>query len=295
MTLRSTVRPAKVVVCGMVWHTIRRSEEGLVADDALTGPAIGAALGVRAAGAQPLLMAALPACQSVNALRLVRKLDQSGELLRDRDLPPLRWIAPALVGTKRDWVLEGDPRGWVAQCDPADLQAATLILANANPRAYATLLSGARPSFTAMDIDGRWGPTQLDALKACLPHVQLLTVTRTDLARLPRGLLAGTGIGRRPGTVLLVKDGPAGVTARIDDQERSWPAPPCDREPSTDIGAGDLLLGILGTIIGCSPTPVTHAVAEAAYVRAMPTLSALLTSVNFVAFADSLLGPGYVE
>ena len=165
---------------------------------------------VRAAGARPELLVAIPGSQSGTSRRFIRSLDPSGRLVSLRQTPALRWRAGPIVNDTGRWTLEGDPRGWFATCEPDQLRRRILVLANGNPGAYARILRNSQPSYAAIDIDGNWVASQSPGLRHCLQRVQLVTITRREHARLPPEIFSGTGIGQRQGAMLAIKSGPAG-------------------------------------------------------------------------------------
>lgn len=288
MRIEENTAAMEVVTAGLVWIMIDRTASALPDDPVLTGPAIGAALGAASAGGRPRLLAAVPDRLPESAWRIVRSVDPEGGLLRRRSGPPLVWRAGAVIGETRDWKLEGDPRGWTAACAPALLRGRALALANGNPGPYAELLKRAEPRFIAIDVNVDWLPAQAPALKYCLQRAQLVTVTREDYLRLPSDLLAGTGLGRRGGPALVVKAGEAGVTVHAEGQSRWLQPPKIDGGARTDVGAGDLLLGILTARLGCKSGPVSVRDLEAAYAAALTLLARLLESESFTHFAEAL-------
>jgi len=279
-----------VIVGGLVWHTVQQDAPVTPADGVLSGPALGAALGAAAGGAPVRLMVAVPEVANGTALRLLRALDPEAAFWCRLPLVPLRWHAPAIVGTGRRWQIEGDPRAWSATAPAAALAGAILALPNAPPAAYAAMLEGAQPRFTAIDLDARWAPSQPAAFAACARRAQLLTLTRADQLSLPRGTFAGSRAGERGGPVMVVKDGADGVDILAGGGRLHLPAPVCNGPVRTDAGAGDLLLGFLAARLGPLTAPPTLDDCAGAYLAALPLLSRLLGSGSLVDFADAQLG-----
>lgn len=278
-----------VVVAGLVWVMGSVSDAQPFTHEVLVGPAVGAALGVRAAGAVPEFLVAISDSLSDTARRLIRALDASGHLIRLRHALPLRWSANPVLADTRRWHLDGDPRPWFATCDPTLLTDRVLVLANGNPSAHADLLETGRQSFAVIDIDASWAASQVPALRRCLRRAQLVTITQGDYARLPSDLLAGSGLGQRHGAALVIKSGEGGVTVIAEGEQRQLPAPVFEGPIGTDIGAGDVLLGILGARLGLQLSPISAEDIESAYRAALPVVARLLQSADFIRFADALL------
>lgn len=281
--------PFPVLVSGLVWVMVDGGRTGPAADDVLGGPAIGAALGVRAAGAGPELLVAISDSMPAGSRRLVDALDPPGRLICRRPAPPLRWTAGPIVAETRRWTLEGDPRGWAAACEPDQVSGRALVLANGDPDPYARWLRSSQPGYVAIDVDGSWVASRPWAVNECLRRADLVTITRGDYDRVPPDVLEGTGVGRRPGAVLVIKSGSAGVEIVAGGQRRALPPPGVDARVGTDVGAGDVLLGFLAARLGSRAAPCDLEAAEAAYLDAGPTLSRLLQSRSFLGFADGLL------
>ena len=282
----SIERPA--LVSGLVWVTEGRPAHHTADAGVLTGPAIGAALGLLHFAQSPQLVVAVPESTNRADRRYINAIDPRGRLLCPKPLPPLVWAAGAIVGDERRWALRGDPRHWGVACHPSELHGRTLVLANGHIGSYAGLLRAGRPRFVAMDINVGWVPSQVLALGQCLRRAHLVTITRSDLERLPRAATSGTGLGEPGGAALLVKAGPAGVTLVAGGHSCMLPPPEVARL-QTDVGAGDLLLGCLAALLGHTPVPLSAKHVEHAYAKVRPVLSRLLQSDGFDAFADDLL------
>jgi hypothetical protein len=279
-----------VIVSGMVWIMDDPEAAGSPADEVLSGPAVGAAIGVRAAGARPELLVAIPDSHVGEARRFLRVLDPTGRLVGRRREPPLRWSTGPVVDEACRWTLAGDPRGWSGTCEPVELHGRIVVLANGNPYAYARMLKDAQPGYVAIDIDGCWVASQSSAIKECVRRARLVTITRRDHERLPPGFFAGTGSGGPSGPMLVIKAGAAGVELIAEGGRRVLPAPPVDGPVGTDVGAGDVLLGFLAARLGSTWVPPSLETLEAAYREATPVLSKLLRSAGFTRFADDILG-----
>ena len=289
LTPQATVPSLPVIVGGLIWQ-MSQGEARLPATDALlSGPAMATALGVAASGEPLQLLVAVPQAASANALRLLRALDADGTLWRRLPQAPLRWHTPAVIGTHRRWQLDGDPRGWSAPASAAVLSGRVLALTNGPPAAYAAMLASAIPRFTAFDLDARWAPSQPAALAACVRLADLLTLTRTDYQNLPPSVLAGSGAGQPGGSLLIIKDGANGVDLLADGKHLHLPPAAINGPLRTDVGAGDLLLGLLAARLGRLPAPPTLDDCAVAYLAALPVLAKLLGSASLIAFAHALL------
>nr|WP_315250263.1 hypothetical protein [uncultured Duganella sp.] len=278
-----------VLVGGLIWQMSQGEPRPPAADALLSGPAMATALGVASCGEQVRLLVAVPQAASASALRLLRALDADGVLWHRRPQAPLRWHTPAVIGTRRRWQLDGDPRGWSAEAPPAALAGRVLALANGPPAAYAAMLASAAPRFTAFDLDARWAPSQPAALAACVRLADLLTLTRTDYQNLPPGVFAGSGAGQPGGPLLIIKDGANGAILLADGKRLRLPPAAIGGPLRTDVGAGDLLLGALAARLGRLPAPPTPDDCASAYHATLPLLARLLGSASLIAFAHEQL------
>ena len=89
--------------------------------------------------------------------------------------------------------------------------------------------------------------------------------------------------------MLIIKDGPAGLTIMVGGDSSTMPAPVILGPLKTDIGAGDLLLGLLATKLGFASRPTLLPDVEAAYCEVAPIVGRLLRSEGFTNFADDLM------
>jgi hypothetical protein len=280
---------APILVAGMVWLMVEQRRGETLTDAVLTGPAVGAAMGVRACNQSTEMLIAVPDSGQPGWRRLLSLLDPVERLWTTRREPPLRWIAPPVIGESRSWKLEGDPRKWIATCDPYLLSGRVLTLANGSPSAYADLLEKASPRWVAMDIDACWAASQSLALNRCVRRVNLVTITRRDYEELPSQVLAGTKAGQPGGAALIIKAGATGIMVNAQGETRLLPAPAVSGEVKTDVGAGDFLLGILSAHLGPRCISCSVEEIECAYWEACPLLVQLLECNRFTGFADSLL------
>lgn len=278
-----------ILVAGLVWSMAGADRAPSEHDDVLVGPAVGAALGVHTSGKRSELLVALPQSIAESALFFLRTLDNRNRTWTRYPGCPLRWSAGRVLGNSRRWQLEGDPRKATASCDPARLEDRVVALANGNPSVYAPMLLQSRPRFAALDVDGSWAASQLPALRQCWRRVHLVSVTKTDYDRLPSEARAGSGLGQRGGPVLVLKSGPDGVTISAEGEARSLPAPTVRGAVQTDIGAGDVLLGILTARLAECRSPISLDAAASAYLAALPVLARLLQSDRFIDFARAIL------
>jgi hypothetical protein len=273
----------------MVW-LMGKNVENL--ENVLTGPAVGAALGVRAWNRPTDLLIAVPNATPAGAQRLLRLLDPEGHLWTNRREPALQWFAQPIISDRQCWTLQGDPRKWVADCDPALLYDRVVTLANGNPSVYADLLEKASLRWSAIDIDGRWSPSQPAALNRCLRRVNLVTITRRDYEQVHGHVFAGTKIGQSGGAAVVIKAGADGIIVKAEGETRLLPAPASEKV-TNDVGAGDFLLGLLTARLGSCCSPCSVAEIESAYRDALPLLARLLESDGFTSFAHALLEAPY--
>jgi hypothetical protein len=181
------------------------------------------------------------------------------------DVAPLRWSSAAIRGATPGTVV-GDPRQWRDPVDTSVLDGRRCALATADPRWYAPLLRQSRPALVAIDVCGEWPSFCAPAIRDCVRHAHLVTITAVDYRRLPRTVLEGVRLGHDGGPALIVKNGGAGVHIRCRGATIELPAPPV-RTLRTDVGAGDLLLGCLAANLDPHPDGLTPEELRDAYER----------------------------
>lgn len=268
------------IVAGLAWLDASRRPE------VLAGPALGAALGAHVVGRRAELLIAIANDVPPAALRLLHALDPIGRLVQRRPGPSLRWSAAAILAETRRWRLDGDPRVWFASADPALVRGRTVVLANGHPAAHADLLERGAPAFAGIDVDGSWAASQGPAIARCVERAQLVTIGETDFVRLPATLRAQLQLGDR---ALVRKDGARGGRITVAGDELVVPPPPLAAPVVTDVGAGDVLLGVMTTVLAAESRPLSVATVAAAYRRAWAILARLLTSPSFADFASAVL------
>lgn len=253
------------------------------------GPAIYAALGVRHSGISTALLTAVGQdLTDADAAVAAFVDDEHAPLRKKLARPMINWSSPAILGDTGGGTLSDDPSLWRAM--PADndsINGSALILANGDPAWYQALLTTCTPSLIFMDAHMEWLRVREKALNACMQKAQVITITETEYKALPLASKSGVTFGGDD-KVLIIKRGAQGVTILAEHQRRDLP-PPSPTVIRTDVGCGDLLIGLLaGQFIATLPmepqTLIDHL--SKAYLNSLNQLSELIESDNPRAFID---------
>lgn len=271
--------PGEVVVAGIVLRAGPSDSRA----GAIEGPALCAAAGVVLAGLAPMLLAAVPAMLGPIDRLVLERLSVGGDLTLSRAQPALRYEGPPVVGDGA-YAIHGDPPDWRATCPTHRLGGRSLVLANGDPEWYALLLADACPAFTAMDLHRAWLHVRLREIATCLRRVDLVTLTESELDRLPRDAVRGLRYGQPGGPAMVVKRGSRGVTLLAAGASRDASAPTPEGGVQSDVGAGDFLLGALTARLAQAPPPVSMARLQAAYRSACRDLGRFLAAPSLTAF-----------
>jgi hypothetical protein len=261
-------------------------EGGDSAGDPLTGPVVAAGLGASLRGRDVRLLAAIPGDATSCDREFIRQVDPEGQFLSPVAERPLRWAGKRIVAETGAWEIQGDARRWRAPLPPEARSGMPLVLANGDPAWYAELLTSARPSFVAIDVEAAWAPYRGEALNTCLTRANLITVTATDLRLMPKRVWRDVRAGHRGApAALLIKHGREGISVLADGRKRDLPPPTAPDRVVTDVGAGDLLLGALSACLSREAGPLSLDAVEGAYRGAIPILAELLHEGDFADFA----------
>jgi hypothetical protein len=253
------------------------------------GPAIYAALGVRHAGISTALLTAVGQDLTVADSAVAAFVDDEHVPLRKRlARPMITWRSPAILGDTGRGTLSDDPSLWRAMPSVGhNIDGAALILANGDPDWYQALLTTCAPSLIFMDAHKEWLRMREKALNACLQKAHVVTITETEYKALPLAAKSGVTFGGDD-KALIIKRGAQGVTILAGHQRRDLP-PPAPTVIRTDVGCGDLLIGLLAGhfIASFSMEPQTlidHL--SQAYLNSLTQLSELIESHSPRAFID---------
>lgn len=211
----------------------------------LGGPAIYAALGVRHGGLPVRLLTALGNDLDDTDKAVLDCIDDRADrLMMVLPYPMIAWNSPAVLGDHGKGRLSDDPARWrVMPVSMAAIDAQPLILANADPDWHQLLLAAARPSCVFMDVHMEWLRFREKALHACMQKANVITITETEYKALPLAARSG-GVFSGEDKAVIIKRGRQGVTIVAQRQQHDFP-PPSPSHIGTDVGCGDLLIGLL--------------------------------------------------
>lgn len=253
------------------------------------GPAIYAALGVRHAGISTALLTAVGQnLTDADTAVLAFVDDEHAPLRKKLARPMINWRSPAILGDAGRGVLSDDPSLWRAMpSDNDSINGSALILANGDPAWYQALLATCAPSLIFMDAHMEWLRVREKALNACLQKARVITITETEYKALPIAAKSGVTFGEND-KALIIKRGAQGVTILTGHQRRDLP-PPAPAVVRTDVGCGDLLIGLLAghfiaTFSMGSQTLIDRL--SQAYLNSLTQLSELIESESPRAFID---------
>lgn len=253
------------------------------------GPAIYAALGVRHSGISTTLLTAVGQDLTDADVAVAAFIDDEHAPLTKRlARPMITWRSPAILGDTGRGALSDDPSLWRAMpSDNHSIDGGALILANGDPDWYQALLTMCSPSLIFMDAHMEWLRVREKALNACLQRAHVITITETEYKALPPAAKSGVALGGND-KALIIKRGAQGITILAGHQRLDLP-PPAPALIRTDVGCGDLLIGLLAGhfIASFSMEPQTlidHL--SQAYLNSLPQLSELIESDSPCAFID---------
>lgn len=284
LDLRNTLLAERpVVVAGL---SMRMATAGT---SIIGGPAVYAALGVRHSGISTALLTAVGQDLTDADVAVATFIDDEHAPLRTRlARPMITWRSPAILGDTGRGALSDDPSLWRAMpSDNRSINGSALILANGDPDWYQALLTTCAPSLIFMDAHMEWLRVRERALNACLQKAHVITITEAEYKALPLAAKSGVTLGGND-KALIIKRGAQGITILAGHQRRDLPPP----EPAvirTDVGCGDLLIGLLaGYFIATFPmepqTLIDHL--SQAYLNSLTQLSELIESDSPRAFVD---------
>jgi hypothetical protein len=254
------------------------------------GPAVYAALGVRHAGIGTALLTAVgnDLTDADNAVAAFID-DASAPLRKTLPRPMITWRSPAVLGDTGRGALSDDPSLWRAMPpDGHSMDGCALILANGDPNWYQALLTTCAPSLIFMDAHMEWLRMREKALNACLQKAHVITITETEYKALPLSARSGVSFGGHD-KALIIKRGAQGVTIMAEHQRRELP-PPAPSVVRTDVGCGDLLMGLLAghfmASLAAEPRQALIDRLSRAYMDSLAELAELIESDSPQTFID---------
>ncbi|MBO9537890.1 hypothetical protein [Herbaspirillum sp.] len=257
------------------------------------GPAIYAALGVRYTAINTTLLTAVGRDLTDADNAIAASVDDGYIPLRKKlPRPMITWNGPAILGSMGKGTLSDNPSLWRAM-PPEDYSMAghTLILANGDPDWYETLLASYTPSLVFMDAHIEWLRMREKSLNVCLQKAHVVTITETEYKALPLSAKSGVSFGGHD-KVLIIKRGSQGITIMAGNECRELPSP----NPiaiRTDVGCGDLLIGLLaGHFLSSSSAELPQMLIDRltqAYLASLIPLTKLIESDRPITFIDYCL------
>jgi hypothetical protein len=253
------------------------------AEAGIGGPLIMAGLGLRSAGEKSFLLGAISSSHSAEDLALLGNFESGASNLRVLQIAPLVLSTPRLLGASSSYQIRGDPALWRGSTSvPKEVN--KLVLANADPAWYAQLLAHSRrDSQVFIDIHSQWIKFRPSETLSCLRAANVVTLTESELQLLPRQVVVQAHLGLQGGPALVIKYGASGCLVRANGREAIVPAPVLLRPASHDVGAGDLLLGLLAAHCPFKPEIEVEDLVLA-YERSMPFLAQFLSCDAPLAF-----------
>lgn len=277
-------------VCGLTFRQLFVDDSGRDTEVArLSGPLLSAGLGVRLAGENPYLLGAVSASLSSDEFALFNTFRSGLNGVKVLQKEPLVLRTPRLLNGSVRYKILGDPALWRGSAQlPEGVN--RLVLANADPAWYAQIVATLRNEIQIfVDLHSQWLPFRPSETLTCLRAASVVTLTEAEYQILPKHLLLKSRLGAQGGPALLIKRGSRGCFLRANDQDIEMSAPELAHAPSHDVGAGDLLIGLLA-----GHCPMTRTVdledLQRAYLRSMPTLSEFLNCNDPVTFIHRNLG-----
>ncbi len=280
----SNTSNSKCAVGGLIFlQEIASVADTEPAETGIGGPLLMAGLGLRLTGQKSFLLGAISSSHSAEDLALLSNFESGASNLRVLQRAPLQFSTPRLLGTSSAYQISGDPALWRGSTSiPKEVN--KLVLANADPAWYAQLLEHRREgSQVFIDIHSQWIRFRPSETLSCLRVANVVTLTESELQLLPRQVVVQAHLGSQGGPALVIKQGASGCVVRANGREAVVPAPALSRPPSHDVGAGDLLLGLLAA--NCpfkSELEVEDLIL--AYERSMPFLAQFLSCDAPLAF-----------
>ncbi|KHS96408.1 hypothetical protein RC88_06915 [Pectobacterium parvum] len=242
------------------------------------GPAVYAATGMRLMGLHSRMMAAVSHSMSEDERSVIELLSCDDRCMTSINNPLLTWHSENVLGSKGNGKLDGMPAIWKSEKNSDLLNGALVVLANGDPAWYCSILTKTQPQLTLMDFNMNWLAIRGEELRQCLRYVDMITITRHEYSSLGKRFFA-TFLAQK-NKFLLVKDGSHG-SELISGEERELLAPAMPRTVTTDVGCGDLLIGLVAGYLSHQLSRADAMVFQqikAGYLAALPWIATLLES-----------------
>ncbi len=207
----------------------------------VAGPAVYAAVG---AGLQTKvnLVAALSTDVSNRERDRLTSLNIDMACCEPRDEPSLLLDVVALRRGASS-VLSANPIHWTPRPMTTLESSDALLAANGDPHWLMKTIEASTPYFVAMDLHATWMRARRTSLEYCINRADFITGTEAEFAYWAG--VAPNHVTRRS-SVRLVKRGPNGVLLSSGGLTTELSAPTSSQSQPNDVGAGDLLLGLVG-------------------------------------------------
>ncbi len=279
MQSNSLLRPmAELTVTGLCirWAPVNDAESFSIG-----GPGIYAALGARLVNAVPTLGLRLGIDVSHRELVFITRLGSLSSEIERVEQANLLWQGPILLDQTRVGMAVGEP----TSMSPAQLPGSDgwLTVANLDPSAILSAV-GLWTGPVAVDCYEPWIRFRPKSSIALASRADVLFLTERELAAFPGN--AQRFILEAKDRFVVLKKGSRGVSLYHNGHERQLPAP-TPLVIRSDLGAGDLLLGLLsGHLAGASGPndALTIDNLEEAYFTVRPWLSELLSASHPIEF-----------
>ncbi len=206
----------------------------------LGGPLLMAGAGARCLGVRGVLVGAIPSECSSSEMEMIRAIAAPESTLITLDETPLAWHGPAICGQHTHRELLGAPQRWHHPEPPPS--PGRVVLANADPNWSLPMLLRDRPRSIFADLDAAWGPSRIRSAAEIARRARIVTIGERDLGEWPEIKEAST----HDEGILVVKRGEHGLRVVLKGVQVELPAPIDTHEVLCDVGAGDLLIGLLG-------------------------------------------------
>ncbi|KFF67590.1 hypothetical protein IW01_14675 [Pectobacterium brasiliense] len=244
------------------------------------GPAVYAATGMRLMGIRSRMMAAVSHSMSEDERSVIELLSCDDRCITSINNPLLTWHSENILGSKGNGKLDGMPAIWKSEKNSDLLNGALVVLANGDPTWYCSILTKTQPQLTLMDFNMNWLTIRGEELRQCLRYVDVITITRHEYRSLGKHFFATFFTQKHK--FLLVKEGSHG-SELISGEERELLAPATPQAVITDVGCGDLLIGLLAGYLHhqlLQDNAVTFQKIKAGYLAALPWIATLLESAS---------------
>lgn len=253
------------------------------------GPALYAAIGMRCMKVTSRIMAALGRDLTDKEKEIIQFFTYDDTCIEYVRHNTMNWLSSSILGNKRNGKTDGMPNLWRTENNFTKVNDSVLVLANADPEWYRKILENYQPQITLMDFNINWLSIRTLDLISCLKRVDIVTITQYEFNSLDKSIFQHFDLNKNK--YLLIKDGEKGT--RLISKEREEMLEPANpKYVHTDIGCGDLLIGLLGGYIHNSVTSaheLSFELIKNAYLNALPFITKLLESTNNEEFIQRIL------